>query len=36
MVSRVDRVDFAGLGRSIIVIDKIFTTPSAYPRKKIK
>ena len=36
MVSRVDRVDFAGLGRSIIVIDKIFTTPTAYPRKKIK
>ena len=36
MVSRVDRVDFAGLGRSIIVIDKIFSTPTAYPRKKIK
>lgn len=36
MVSRVDRVDFAGMGRSVVVIDKIFTTPSAYPRRKIK
>ena len=36
MVSRVDRVDYAGMGRSIVVIDKIFTTPSAYPRRKIK
>ena len=36
MISRVDRVDFAGLGRSVIVIDKIFSTPNAYPRKKIK
>ena len=36
MISRVDRVDFAGMGRSIVVIDKIFTTPTAYPRKKIK
>ena len=36
MISRVDRVDFAGMGRSVVVIDKIFTTPSAYPRKRIK
>jgi len=36
MISRVDRVDFCSLGRSIVVIDKIFSTPSAYPRKKIK
>ena len=36
MISRVDRVDFAGLGRSIVVIDKIFTTPKIYPKKKIK
>ena len=36
MISRVDRVDFAGMGRSIVVIDKIFTTPNAYPRKRIK
>lgn len=36
MISRVDRVDFCGMGRSIIVIDKIFSTPAAYPRKKIK
>jgi len=36
MISRVDRVDFHGLGRTIVVIDKIFSTPSAYPRKKIK
>ena len=36
MISRVDRVDFAGMGRSIVVIDKIFSTPAAYPRKKIK
>lgn len=36
MISRVDRVDYAGMGRSIVVIDKIFTTPTAYPRKKIK
>jgi len=35
-ISRVDRVDFCSLGRSIVVIDKIFSTPSAYPRKKIK
>ena len=36
MISRVDRVDYAGMGRSIVLIDKIFTTPTAYPRKKIK
>ena len=36
MISRVDRVDYAGMGRSVVVIDKIFTTPTAYPRKKIK
>ena len=36
MVSRVERVDFAGMGRSIVVIDKIFTTPTLYPKKKIK
>ena len=36
MISRVDRVDFCGLGRTVVVIDKIFSTPSAYPRKKIK
>ena len=36
MISRVDRVDFAGMGRSIVVIDKIFTTPKIYPKKKIK
>ena len=36
MISRVDRTDFCGLGRSVVVIDKIFSTPSAYPRKKIK
>ena len=36
MISRVDRVDFCGLGRTIIVIDKIFSTPIAYPKKKIK
>ena len=36
MISRVERVDFAGMGRSIVVIDKIFTTPKIYPKKKIK
>ncbi|HAE88691.1 MAG TPA: 16S rRNA (guanine(527)-N(7))-methyltransferase RsmG [Clostridiales bacterium] len=36
MLSRVDRVDFAGLGRSVVIIDKIFTTPKIYPKKKIK
>ena len=36
MLSRVDRVDFAGLGRSVVVIDKIFTTPKIYPKKRIK
>ena len=36
MISRVDRVDFARMGRSIVVIDKIFTTPKIYPKKKIK
>ena len=36
MISRVERVDFAGLGRSVVVIDKIFTTPKIYPNKKIK
>ena len=36
MISRVERVDFAGLGRSVVVIDKIFTTPKIYPKKKIK
>ena len=36
MISRVDRVDFCGMGRSIVVIDKIFTTPTIYPKKKIK
>ena len=36
MISHVDRVDFCGLGRTIVVIDKIFSTPTAYPRKKIK
>ena len=36
MISRVDRVDYKGMGRSVVVIDKIFTTPTAYPRKKIK
>ena len=36
MISRVERVDFEGLGRSVVVIDKIFSTPNAYPRKKIK
>ena len=36
MISRVDRVDFCSLGRSIVVIDKIFSTPSAYPKKRIK
>ena len=30
------RCDFEGLGRSIIVIDKAFSTPTAYPRRKIK
>ena len=36
MISRVERVDFAGMGRSVVVIDKIFTTPKIYPKKKIK
>ena len=36
MISRVERVDFCSLGRSIVIIDKIFSTPTAYPRKKIK
>ena len=36
MISRVDRVDFAGMGRSVVVIDKVFSTPTAYPRRKIK
>ena len=36
MISRVDRVDYAGMGRTIVVIDKIFTTPKIYPKKKIK
>ena len=36
MISRVDRVDYAGMGRSVVVIDKIFTTPKIYPKKKIK
>ena len=36
MISRVDAVDFAGMGRSIVVIDKIYSTPTLYPRKRIK
>lgn len=36
MISRVERVDFCGLGRSVVIIDKIFSTPTAYPRKKLK
>lgn len=36
IVSRVDRIDLFGMGRSIVVIDKIFSTPKAYPKKKIK
>ncbi len=36
MISRVDTMDLFGMKRSIVVIDKIFTTPTAYPRKKIK
>lgn len=36
MISRVDKLDLAGMGRSIVVIDKIFSTPNAYPKKKIK
>ena len=36
MISRVDRLDLRGMGRTIVVIDKIFSTPTAYPRKKIK
>ena len=35
-VTLTDRIDFEGLGRSVVVIDKIFSTPSMYPRKKIK
>lgn len=35
-VTAVERCDFEGLGRTIIVIDKVFSTPTAYPRKKIK
>lgn len=36
MISRVDKLELAGMGRTIVVIDKIFSTPNAYPRKKIK
>lgn len=36
MISRVDPIELFGMGRTIVVIDKIFTTPTAYPRKKIK
>ena len=36
VVTKTERRDFEGLGRTIIVIDKVFSTPSAYPKKKIK
>ncbi len=36
MVTLKERCDFEGLGRTIIVIDKAFSTPTAYPRRKIK
>ena len=31
-----ERCDFEGMGRTVIVIDKAFSTPTAYPRRKIK
>ena len=36
VVTKAERRDFEGLSRTIVVIDKVFSTPSAYPRKKIK
>ena len=36
MVTLTARCDFEGMGRTIIVIDKTFSTPTQYPRKKIK
>ena len=36
MISRVEDILMFGIRRSIVVIDKIFTTPTAYPKKKIK
>ncbi len=36
VLSKTERRDFMGLGRTIVVIDKVFSTPFAYPRKKIK
>jgi len=35
-VTITERCDFEGMGRTIIVIDKVFSTPTCYPRKKIK
>ena len=35
-VTHIERCDFEGLGRTIVIIDKIFSTPTCYPRKKIK
>ncbi len=36
IVSRVEKIELFGMGRTIIIIDKIFSTPIAYPKKKIK
>ena len=36
MVTLTERCDFEGMGRTIIVIDKTFSTPTHSPRKKIK
>jgi len=36
MVTLTERCDLEGMGRTIIVIDKAFSTPTQYPRKKIK
>ena len=35
-VTITERRDFEGLSRTIIVIDKVFSTPNCYPKRKIK
>ncbi|MCR4725943.1 MAG: 16S rRNA (guanine(527)-N(7))-methyltransferase RsmG [Clostridia bacterium] len=36
VVTKAERRDFEGFGRTIVVIDKVFSTPNCYPRRKIK
>ena len=36
VVTAADRRDFEGFGRTIVVIDKVFSTPFCYPKRKIK